>query len=130
MAAATVKRFSRFFNLWAPVIACMAVIFYASSIAGKNIPAIFPNEDVLYHGSIYAILGLLFYRALKNTDPRISGFRLLILTVVFGAVYGATDEFHQRFTPGRSCSGIDLAVDTAGSSIGAIIGGIFLKWLK
>ena len=28
----------------------------------------------------------------------------IVFTVIFGAVYGTTDELHQLFTPGRSCS--------------------------
>ena len=130
MAVATVNRFSRLFSLWFPVIACMGFIFYASSLAGKDIPSLFPHQDILFHGSIYAILGLFFFRALKNTFSRFVLLKLLIITVIFGFAYGASDEFHQLFTPGRDCSWFDLAVDTIGSSIGGIIGGYFHKWLK
>jgi VanZ family protein len=130
MDAVTVKPFSRFCSFWFPVIACMGLIFYASSLPGKVIPSLFPHQDILFHGSIYAVLGLFFFRALKNTFNRFVLFKLLIFTVIFGFVYGATDEFHQLFTPGRECSLFDLAVDTIGSSIGGIIGVYFHKWLK
>ncbi len=130
MAALTLNRFSRIFSLWFPVIGCMSVIFYASCIPGKNIPSLFSHEDILFHGSIYAILGLFFFRALKNTDSRLAVWQLLVFTVIFGFVYGASDEFHQLFTSGRSCSGFDLMVDTIGSLAGGLIGGFLHKWLK
>jgi VanZ family protein len=125
-----INRLGRGINLWFPVILCMSFIFYASSVPGKDIPLLFPNEDILFHGTIYAILALFFYRALRNTDPRITRTRVFIFTVIFGIAYGASDEFHQLFTPGRDCSGFDLMVDTIGSCAGGLIGGIFHKWLK
>jgi len=130
MAALMVNRLGRFFILWSPVIGCMGVIFYASCLPGKDIPSLFAYQDILFHGSIYAILGLFFYRALKNTDIRLIRLQLIIFTIVFGFVYGATDEFHQLFTSGRSCSGFDLMVDTIGSSVGGLIGNLLHKWLK
>lgn len=46
--------------------------------------------------------------------------------VFFGAVliaslYGVTDEFHQIFTPGRSCDPADWAVDTIAAAVGAAL---------
>ncbi len=130
MAALTVNRFSRFSSLWFPVIGCMGVIFYASCLTGKDIPSLFPYQDILFHGSIYATLALFFFRALKNTNPRLIRAQLIIFTVIFGFVYGATDEFHQLFTLGRSCSGFDLMVDTIGSCVGSFMGSLLHKWLK
>ena len=124
------NRYKRLTNLWLPVIMCMGLIFYASSISGKDIPSLFPHEDILFHASIYAILALFFYRALKFTGSRLIRIQLLIFTVIFGFAYGASDEFHQMFTPGRDCSGFDLMVDTIGSCAGGFIGGIFHKWPK
>jgi VanZ family protein len=110
-------------KFWLPVLICMIFIFYVSSLPGKDIPALFPFQDILFHGSIYAILGLFFSRALKNTQDKLSLSRLVIATVIFGFLYGASDEFHQLFIPGRSCSGFDLLVDTCGSLIGSLVGG-------
>ena len=36
------------------------------------------------------------------------------------SVYGITDEFHQIFTPGRSCDPMDWLVDTIAAGIGAL----------
>jgi VanZ family protein len=131
MAANTaINRVLRAIGLWLPVLGCMGLIFYASSLSGKDIPSLFAYQDILFHGLIYVILTLFFYRALKNTDPRLIRLELFIFTLIFGFAYGASDEFHQMFTPGRDCSGFDLMVDTIGSSVGALIGGLFHRWLK
>ncbi len=130
MAVITDNRLKRFLSLWAPVAGCMGLIFYASCLPAKNIPSLFPHEDILFHGTVYAILALFFYRALNNTNFRLEQPGLIVFTVLFGFFYGITDEFHQLFTPGRSCSGFDLMVDTIGSLAGGLTGGILHKWLK
>lgn len=129
-ARIAINRALRAIELWLPVLGCMGLIFYASSLSGKDIPSLFAYQDVLFHGAIYVILTLFFYRALKNTNSRLIRLQLFFFTVIFGFAYGASDEFHQMFTPGRDCSGFDLMVDTIGSCAGGFIGGIIHKWLK
>ncbi|MDR1024776.1 MAG: VanZ family protein [Treponema sp.] len=52
--------------------------------------------------------------------------RLLALGLAAAAasVYGVTDELHQYFVPGRSCSVRDWIADAAGSVIGAAIAAV------
>jgi VanZ family protein len=120
----------RFILFWLPVILCMYVIFRVSSMPGRDIPPLFPFQDIFYHGIIYAILGLFFLRALANTYAEPALWKLVIFTVLFCLFYGLTDELHQLFVPGRSCSGFDIMIDTLGSSLGSLSGGFFLRWLK
>jgi VanZ family protein len=107
---------------WLPVIICMGYIFYMSSLPGKDIPLLFPFQDVLFHGSIYAVLGFFFLRAFKNTFKDFDFIGLLIATVLFGLAYGVLDEVHQISVAGRCCSGFDVLIDAAGSLIGGFAG--------
>lgn len=120
-ADSAVKNVIRLAKFWLLVLTCMAVIFYFSSLPAKDIPAIFPLQDVLFHAIIYAVLGYLFAQAVKNTDARIRAAKLILYTVVFGILYGTSDEFHQLFVAGRDASLFDLFLDTAGSFIGSAI---------
>ncbi len=45
---------------------------------------------------------------------------LWLIPVIVVAVYGGLDEFHQSFTPGRSCSVFDWLADVAGASLGSL----------
>ncbi len=42
------------------------------------------------------------------------------LACALASIYGITDEFHQIFTPGRSCDPADWLVDTIAAGIGAL----------
>jgi len=99
----------------------MGFIFYTSSISGSDIRYVFAFQDVVYHCIIYLILGLFFARALKNTYPNITLSKIIFLTIMFGSLYGITDELHQAFVPDRSVSGFDIFIDGIGSFIGGLI---------
>ena len=51
---------------------------------------------------------------------RISRTRLFF-SLVLAILYACSDEWHQRFTPGRTSSIIDVFIDTIGSVIGLAI---------
>jgi VanZ family protein len=113
-------------GLWSPVILSMVFIFYVSSIPGKNIPGLFPYQDIVFHAAVYSVLAFFFARALKNTSTGISAARLVIFSMAFACIYGITDELHQAFVPYRTVSGIDVLID----SLGGLIGGLVYKWLR
>ena len=52
------------------------------------------------------------------------------IAAALSSVYGVTDEFHQIFTPGRSCDLMDWLVDTIAATIGALICYFVLKKLR
>src|SRR5512139_3747310 len=99
----------RFLSLWLPVIVWLGIIFVGSSI-GK-IPRVGDETmDGLVHRAAhlleFAVLGALLVRATSNGKP-VSKREIIITLIVIG-LYGASDEFHQRFTPGRSSEGLSV----------------------
>ena len=67
----------------------------------------------------YALLAAAFYHALNNSKRSIKRQFILVLCIV--ALYATSDEFHQRFTPGRSPSFRDVGIDVAGGLIGIAV---------
>lgn len=94
-------------------LAWMAVIFVFSSQPKSDIPT-FGVWDTLIkkagHMLEYAILAWLWYRALG----RLHGWAAWGIT----ALYAASDEFHQSFTPGRHAQIADVIIDAAGAALG------------
>lgn len=111
---------------WSPVMLWMSYIFYCSSLQGKDIPPLFPHQDIVFHVLTYAILAFLFSRAMKNSFSAVLMGRIVIFALLFGLFYGASDEFHQSFVPGRTADIFDLLID----GIGSLIGGVLYRWQK
>lgn len=98
----------------------MSGIFSLSHLPGTAFPPLFPLADILAHIVLYAILGLTMYRAISSTWgtlSRVMGCAGVLLTVA----YGALDELHQWYVPGRRSELADLAADGVGALIGVLL---------
>ncbi len=102
--------------LWAPVVLYMALIFGLSSVSHP--PGMPGGSDKVLHTLSYGVLGFLFARAVTRGRDAVT-LRIVILTVCFGAAYGASDELHQYFNPPRTVEAADLVADTIGAGLGA-----------
>ncbi|MDD5274900.1 MAG: VanZ family protein [Methylovulum sp.] len=93
-------------------------LFIYSLSAQPSLPAPmwFESQDKLYHAGAYCILGALLWQSIKQWfNPSI--VMLALLSIILGSLYGATDEWHQSFVPGRSPSVADWLADTIGVSL-------------
>ena len=99
------------------------MIFWLSSIRQPPpIVSAFPFEDKLLHGLVYALLGLFFFRALRLRRPAVLPAAWIPwAAVVLAAAYGASDEFHQWFVPGRETSIGDWLADGIGACAGVLL---------
>ena len=102
-------------SLWAPVAIYMAVIFYASSRPEITLP---PGGDKPWHLIGYTGFGIVLARAFAGGFFRRVTGTAAALAIAFGVAYGASDEVHQMFVPGRSAEVADLAADASGIVIG------------
>jgi VanZ family protein len=103
-------------SLWLPPLAYMAIIFYFSSEPNPAPGLTDLVWDKALHTGEYTGLGLLLARAFLG--ERFSFVRALALAAILTSAYGASDEFHQLFTPGRECDVLDWTADTVGAALG------------
>jgi VanZ family protein len=99
-----------------PAIAWAAVIFGISSLPGSIVPFSTPFQlDKLFHAGIFFVLCYLLNRALfdQSRFPSLSNYHLVISLLVVIA-YGASDEIHQIFVPGRDPDFYDALADSLG----------------
>lgn len=112
---------------WLAVAAYAGAIFALSSLENP-LPALSSRlSDKLLHGAEYAGLGLLLALALSRSLPRFGPFPLAVAAALAAAAYGASDEWHQSFVPGRDASALDWLADAAGSALGAGAAAAFLR---
>ena len=106
--------------MWLPVIAYMAMLFGLSSISKLPEP---PGQISFYevHVAAYVVLALLTSRALAKGRLRNVTARVAWGAILISALYGVSDEYHQRFVPGREFDVFDMVADAIGSVIGAVV---------
>jgi VanZ family protein len=103
---------------WAIVAAYMGAIFFASAGPGVPLPP-GRNWDKLLHAGAYAVLSaLVIWAAMRGRWREATGPVLLAAWIVATA-YGASDEVHQYFVPGRHADPADLAADAVGALVAA-----------
>ena len=80
----------------------------------------------LGHLTEYAILAMLFWRALRSgTRLQMKMSVLFFVAALVCAIFAASDEFHQSFVPSRTSSPADAMIDICGALTGLAIGLLF-----
>jgi VanZ family protein len=100
---------------WLPTALWAILVVVSSSVPLPSIAAPV-GADKGVHGVLYLVLGFLSGRALLlGKNARV--WHLLVL--VFGLLaFGALDELHQRWIPGRFADVADWSADAVGSIAG------------
>jgi len=104
---------SRWARAWGPAALLMALIFAVSAQPRVPLPDV-RNSDKVSHFAAYAVLGALlaYGGAQTGVGP--------VALVAAGSLYGASDEIHQGFVPGRSPEVWDWVADTLGALAGVL----------
>ena len=105
---------------WAPPIFYMGFIFFASSVPGDELPS-WGFWDKAEHLLAYSVLGVLFLIPVAEARLALVTPRTGAIAVVLATLYGAFDEIHQSFTPGRSPDVHDLFADFLGATVGVVV---------
>ncbi len=91
----------------------MTAMWFVS--ATSHLPVDVGSSDKILHAAAYAVLAALAFRAAGGSG----GTRAALVAVLVAAAYGALDEYHQSFVPGRTASAADWLADACGAAIGA-----------
>ena len=103
---------------WLPPLLYMAVIFGISSLPNPLPQVTARVSDRLLHVVEYGVLAALFARALTREGA--GGRTTILAAIVMTSLYGASDEYHQAFVPGRISDVRDWIADTIGGVAGAL----------
>lgn len=104
----------RALKAWGPAAIWAAVLFLLSELPGMPRGSSLPVDDKVVHFLLYAVLGAALAwgrRMVKGPAPH-----WVLLAV--GWTYGAVDEWHQGFVPGRTPDPTDFLVDVLGVMVG------------
>ncbi len=102
---------------WLPPLLWAGVIVLGTSMPSDALPEQITHVDKLLHFSMYLVLAALLTRWVLAGR---AWTRTALLTVAGVAVFGAVDEWHQRFIPGRSTELADWIADSLGGAVGVM----------
>lgn len=88
-------------------------------------------SDKINHFGAYGLLSVFLYSTLyfQNKFSILKKYPALF-TVVIASVYGALDEIHQMYVPGRSAEFLDWIADFTGSIVAVLITRYLLEYIK
>ena len=93
----------------------MLAIFIQSSIGKLSLPDVgIEWFDKIVHFFIYGLLGLLTVHGLKHASHQLLQKHYLWISTLICIFFGATDEIHQFYVPGRFASVWDWIADILG----------------
>jgi VanZ family protein len=114
-----------------PAIFVMAALFMLSTLPGND-P--FLNSihlsDKIEHFIAYFVLGITFCIWIPGKNWLAKPFVYGSLVIILCTLFGASDEYHQTFVPGRSGDLYDLAADSTGGIIAVFVYLLFIKIKK
>lgn len=112
-ASATPARWRHRLWLWGPALAYAAAIFGFSSLSAPPAP---PQQltDKHVHFLVFGGFALVLLRAWAGGRWAAVTLGASARVAVVAIVYGAIDEWHQWFVPGRHADVLDLVADALG----------------
>jgi VanZ family protein len=75
-----------------------------------------PDPAIIAHFFLYAVLCLIVWNDFRSEPAAWLNRRAPLFAVIFGALYGLSDEYHQSFVPNRHCTLVDFTIDVAGAA--------------
>lgn len=111
----------RWIRIWGPPAGLMLAIFVASSVPNLDTAPTGVSDKSL-HFAAYGVLAVLLLRALSGAAWRGVTLGAAIGAWTLAVLYGATDELHQAFVPGRTAALDDWLADAFGAAAGVAVG--------
>jgi VanZ family protein len=107
--------------VYVPLTIYWLILFIATTTPVERLPSI-GFTDKINHFIAYFILAVLVNLTLIYQRK----FRFLfekasIATIIICLFYGALDEVHQMFVPGRFAETLDWVADASGTSLGVLV---------
>lgn len=104
--------------VWMVLLAAYSFLLYDLSSGVVAIPGpSFPHMDKVAHAGAYGLMALLAWQAFRHWVRVRHGAWAWLYTVV----YGATDEWHQSYVPGRYADIWDWVADIAGATLALLL---------
>jgi VanZ family protein len=114
-----------------PALLLMSIIYFVSSVPGATVDAAGLGKEIYHvngHFLLFFLLGITYYKALSRVKLGKQGHakhltrnQKVIASLLLCLLYALSDEFHQKFVPGRAVQAFDICIDILGGFISGVI---------
>ena len=105
-----------------PSILIAGAIVFLSSMPKPPVSLdLFIFQDKLAHLVAYFTLSFSVIFGIYYNSKKIPYKKILVITFIIVALFGASDEYHQSYVPGRDASFWDWAFDVIGAVLAAVL---------
>jgi len=113
--------------VYTPLVVYWLLLLAATSLPAQDVPSL-GISDKINHFVAYLVLAVLIYMALIYQRKSEFLFNYAFAaSVIIASAYGALDEIHQIYVPGRFAELLDWIADFSGAITGVLIVSILIK---
>lgn len=113
-----------------PITVALAIVWLSNQPAlpmGVSLP---PPFDKLAHFTAFGTLAVCLELTLRWTHHDLPVYRRHLLIFFGVSLFGASDEWHQLFVPGRACEFFDWVADSLGGAFGLALTSLPFLWTR
>ncbi len=105
-----------------PIVLYSFLVYFMSSLELDRIPKFtILGFDKLIHLTEYFVYVVFMLIALETFEKIKTKRQMIFIAILISMLFGISDEIHQYFVQGRSCSIFDFIADSLGIIIGVIL---------
>jgi VanZ family protein len=116
--------------VFTPLIIYWIILFLATTLPVQSVPSIAIGDKINHLAAYFVLSCLLYLTLIYQRKSEYLFNNAAFATIVITSVYGALDEIHQIFIPGRFAEVLDWLADAAGAILGVLIISYLIKKLK
>lgn len=117
--------------IWILPLSVAVTIVWLSSRSTYPFGISLPSPlDKFAHLTAFGVLAAFTDIAWHRMHPAFPVVRRLLVIFIGVAIFGASDELHQYFVPGRSCDIFDWMADSTGGALGLALTSLPLLWQR
>ena len=116
--------------VYLPLTLYWLALFIGTSIPVDQLPSISISDKIIHLVAYFLLAILLNLTLIYQRKSRLLFRKAPIAIIFIASIYGALDEIHQLYVPGRSAEVLDWTADAIGASLGVLLVTFLIKKLN
>ncbi len=116
--------------VYIPLVIYWLILFTATSLPVERLPNIGLNDKINHFIAYFILAVLVNLTLIFQRKSRFLFKKAPLVTIIIGLLYGAVDELHQIFVPGRFADTLDWMADGLGTIVGVLVVYYLINRLK